>query len=115
MHKSNTLLQLITDYCSALQNVNQEFPFGNDVLVFKTAGKMFALLHLADPLRLNLKCDPLYAQLIRDKFESVTPGYHMNKKHWNTIHLDGTVEKEQIFEWILDSYNLVARKKNNAP
>ncbi len=97
-------------YCSAKRGVTEEMPFGDDVLVFKVMGKMFALLNLKRlPLSLNLKCAPEKAIVLREQHASVLPGYHMNKKHWNTILLEGDVTPEQIREWIDDSYDLVVR------
>jgi predicted DNA-binding protein (MmcQ/YjbR family) len=81
-------------------------PFGEDALVFKVKNKMFALLSL-DSQWLNVKCDPENAIAIREEYPSVTPGYHMSKKHWNTIQLDGSVSEKKIKEWITDSYKLV--------
>ncbi|PLY06085.1 MAG: MmcQ-like protein [Arcobacter sp.] len=89
----------------------KEFPFGDDVTVFKVKNKMFALYKINDnPLHLNLKCNPNDAIAYRDIYKCVTPGYHMNKKHWNTIILDGTMEDEILIEMINDSYELVVSK-----
>jgi len=88
--------------------VTEEFPFDEETLVFKVAGKIFLLASLETiPLQINLKCDPEKAIELREEYESVQPGYHMNKKHWNTILIDGTVPDRKVFEWIDDSYNLV--------
>ena len=87
-------------------------PFGPDVLVFKVGGKMFALTDPGEyPARLNLKCDPDRAISLRDEYESVLPGYHMNKKHWNTILLDGSLPSSMVRELIDHSYALVVGKK----
>jgi predicted DNA-binding protein (MmcQ/YjbR family) len=87
-------------------------PFGPDVLVYKVGGKMFALTSPDEfPARMNLKCDPERAVLLRDEYDSVLPGYHMNKKHWNTILLDGGVPSSLIRELIDHSYNLVVGNK----
>jgi len=86
----------------------KEFPFGNEPAVFKVGGKMFALLlQKQDPLRLNLKCDPREIELVRSSFPAGQPGYHMNKEHWNTIILDGSIPDEIVFTMIDDSYTLV--------
>lgn len=83
-------------------------PFGPEVLVYKVGGKMFALTDpAAFPPRLNLKCDPERALELRHEFEGVIPGYHMNKKHWNTVTLDGSIPASLIAEWIDHSYDLV--------
>jgi len=89
----------------------KEFPFGDDTMVFKVMNKMFGLVSLKNsPLSINLKCDPNDAIAYRDIYECVNPGYHMNKKHWNTIILDGTMNKEILEEMLDDSYNLVVSK-----
>src|SRR5512145_2771038 len=93
----------IREYCLSLKAVTEGFPFGEDALVFKVKGKMFALLSLQDRW-LNLKCDPEIAIQLREKYESVTPGYHMSKVHWNTIDLNGSVPERTLKEWITDSY-----------
>lgn len=86
----------------------EETPFGPDALVYKVAGKMFALLNQREHgLGINLKCDPQEALIIRDSFSAVTAGYHMNKKHWNTINLEQGLEEQLIRGWIDDSYLLV--------
>jgi predicted DNA-binding protein (MmcQ/YjbR family) len=98
----------IREYCIKKKAVTEEFPFDENTLVFKVMGKMFLLASLdAIPLRINLKCDPEKAIELREEFEAVQPGYHMNKEHWNTIILDGSIPLKKIFEWVDDSYNLV--------
>ena len=83
-------------------------PFGPDVLVYKVAGKMFALAVPADfPARINLKCDPERALALRDEYEAITPGYHMNKRHWNTLVLDGSLPSKLVRDLIDHSYELV--------
>jgi predicted DNA-binding protein (MmcQ/YjbR family) len=101
-------IDAIREYCIRLKEVTESFPFGDDALVFKVKGKMFALLSLQDKW-LNLKCDPEKAIQLREQYESVTPGYHMSKIHWNTIDLDGNVPEKLLREWITDSYNLVIK------
>ena len=96
----NSKLQEIVSYCSTKEGAQLDFPFGNDVMVFKVANKMFALIGLAEPFGINLKCDPAYAEILRAKYNAVIPGYHMNKKHWNTVNFDGTISSELLFEWI---------------
>ena len=84
-------------------------PFGPDVLVYKVGGKMFGLTVPDEfPARINLKCDPERAVLLRDEYESVIPGYHMNKRHWNTLILDGSLPTKLVMELIDHSYQLVA-------
>ena len=100
----------LREYCISKKNVTEGFPFGDDTLVFKVAGKIFALVNLEGDLNLNLKCDPALALGLRERYSSVTPGYHMNKKHWNTVVLDGSVPDNEVFSWIDHSYNLVLKK-----
>jgi predicted DNA-binding protein (MmcQ/YjbR family) len=101
----------LREYCISKKGATESFPFGEDTLVFKTSGKIFALVNLDGDLSLNLKCDPALALELREKHSSVMPGYHMNKKHWNTIILDGTVPDKEVFSWIDHSYNLIAGKR----
>ncbi len=95
------------DYCSQMKCVSKSFPFNETALVFKVLDKMFALINLNDEKSINLKCDPEKAIQLREHFLSVVPGYHMNKKHWNTIYLDGTITPKKIQDWIDHSYELV--------
>jgi predicted DNA-binding protein (MmcQ/YjbR family) len=101
----------LRDYCISKKEATESFPFGEDTLVFKVQGKIFALVNLDGDLSINLKCDPGFALELREKYPSVTPGYHMNKKHWNTILLDGTVPDKEVFSWVDHSYELVAGKR----
>jgi predicted DNA-binding protein (MmcQ/YjbR family) len=101
-------IEILRNYCLKKPEVTESFPFGEDTLVFKVADKIFLLAGLDEiPLRINLKCDPEKAVELREKYESVIPGYHMNKNHWNTIIVDGTINQNEILEWIDDSYMLV--------
>ena len=100
-------IETIREYCISKKGVTEGFPFGEDTLVFKKGGKIFALANLDGDLSLNLKCDPDYAIELREKYPSVTPGYHMNKKHWNTVNIDGSVPDKEILSWIDHSYNLI--------
>lgn len=102
----------IREYALKKKEVEEVQPFGPGTLVFKVAGKMFLLLSLdAAPLQFNVKCDPDRAVELRDEYAAVLPGYHMNKKHWNTIIVDGSLTAKQLKEMIDHSYNLVAPKK----
>ena len=88
----------------------EEFPFGPEVMVYKVMGKMFALVFWGESLlRINLKCDPDLAMHFRAMYKAITPGYHMNKRHWNTITLDGSISDKEIFSMIDDSYDLVVK------
>ena len=95
-------------HCLAKPAVEETTPFGPDVLVYKVAGKMFALTDPADfPPRMNLKCDPERALCLREEYPSINPGYHMNKRHWNTVLFDGSVSSRLLQELIDHSYDLV--------
>src|SRR5512133_594658 len=88
----------------------EDYPFGPAVAVFKVAGKMFAIVALGEaPLQLSLKCDPVEADFLRSMFAAIRPGYHLNKQHWNTITLDGSVPEELILKMINSSYALVVK------
>jgi predicted DNA-binding protein (MmcQ/YjbR family) len=97
-------------YCLLKKGVHEDFPFDEETLVMKVLGKIFALANLDGPFSINLKCDPEKAMDLRERFPAVRPGYHMDKKHWNTIDIDGSVPVKLIKEWIDDSYNLVVAK-----
>lgn len=101
-------IEQIREYCLKKKGVTEEFPFDEETLVFKVMGKMFLLASLDSiPLQFNLKCEPEKAIELREEYEAVRPGYHMNKRHWNTIIIDGSIPARNIYEWIDDSYNLV--------
>lgn len=101
-------IESLQQYCLSKKGVTEETPFGPDNLVYKVGGKMFLLASLdAIPLRFNAKCDPEEAVLLRDTYPCVLPGYHMNKKHWNTVVVDGSVSDKTLQEWIDASYDLV--------
>lgn len=105
-------LETFRDYCLTKPGATEDTPFGPDNLVFKVGGKMFALASLDEiPARVNLKCDPERALDLRDRYEEVQPGYHMNKKHWNTVTLSGGIPDAEVRRMIDDSYNLVAAKR----
>ena len=104
-------LAAFREYCLTKPEVTEGTPFGETVLVFKLGGKIFALLSLDEvPARANLKCDPDLALELRDRYEQVRPGYHMNKKHWNTIDIEAGVPDAEIRKMIDHSYDLVAKK-----
>jgi predicted DNA-binding protein (MmcQ/YjbR family) len=97
------------EYCLSKPGATESTPFGADVLVSKVGGKMFALAALDEmPTRVNLKCDPDLALELRDRYEQVTPGYHMNKKHWNTVEIETGIPDAEVRKMVDDSYNLVA-------
>lgn len=97
-------------YLLAKKGVTEEMPFGPSALVFKVMGKMYALVGWDEnPLRINLKCDPEHALALRAMYDAVIPGYHMNKEHWNTVILNGSLDDEFIQKMIDDSYNLIVK------
>jgi predicted DNA-binding protein (MmcQ/YjbR family) len=98
------------EYCLRKRDVTEGMPFGETVLVFKVAGKMFALMSLDEvPATANLKCDPDLALDLRDRYEQVRPGYHMNKKHWNTVEIEGGIPEAELCKMIDHSYDLVVQ------
>ena len=105
-------IESFRDYCLSLPGVEEGFPFGEDTLVLKVMGKMFALGSLSSPwFRVNLKCDPEKAINLREEYESIIPGWHMNKKHWNTVTFEfGELSDELVIELTKHSYELVASK-----
>jgi|SRR5665213_3585259 len=99
----------VEEYVLSMPNAKLDYPFGEGVAVYKVSDKMFALIQeKSDPLSLSLKCDPQLAELLRTKYETVMPGYHLNKKHWNTLVLSGQLEWPEVQGLIRHSYQLVA-------
>jgi predicted DNA-binding protein (MmcQ/YjbR family) len=99
----------LEEYILSMPNARLDYPFGKDVAVYKVGDKMFALIaEKTNPVRISLKCDPLLAEHLREKYESVVPGYHLNKKHWNTIICSGQLGEEEVKDLIVHSYHLVA-------
>lgn len=104
-------IEELRDYVLTLKNVEESFPFGEDTLVFKTNNKIFLLVSLSSsPLQFNVKCDPEKAVELREQYSCILPGFHMNKKHWNTIIIDGSLNRNQLKDFIKDSYLLVVPK-----
>ena len=94
--------------CLAKPGSAEDYPFGDEVAVFKVAGRMFALMSLGPPPgSVSLKCDPNLAAGLRARYPAITPGYHLNKRHWNTVALDGSVPDEELLDLIDHSYDLV--------
>jgi len=109
-------LEEFRDYCLAKPKVTESTPFGADVLVFKVGGKIFALASLDEvPPRVNLKCNPELALDLRDRYEDVWPGYHMNKKHWNTVVLSGRISTAELRRMIDHSYELIVASLPKKP
>lgn len=106
-------IESLRDYVIQKPNVTEGFPFGEDVLVFKVNNKLFLLLSLnAQPLQFNAKCNPDEALELREEYpDAVLPGYHMNKKHWNTIIINGMLTNKQLLQMIDNSYELVGKRK----
>lgn len=100
-------LEFLRSYCLSKKGVTEELPFDENTLVFKVQGKMFALTDLQQFESINLKCDPEKAIQLREQYPGVLPGYHMNKRHWNTILMDGSVSDKVVLTWIDESYALV--------
>lgn len=95
-------------HCLSLPDAYEDFPFGPDPAIYKVAGKLFALVPLGEgQTSISLKCDPTRAVMLRDTFAAITPGYHLNKKHWVTVRVDGTVPDDDVLELIEHSYALV--------
>ena len=98
----------LRQYCLKLKATDESFPFDEDTLVFKVMNKIFILVSLESlPLRFNFKAIPENGIALRERYPAVTPGYHSNKRHWNTVSLDGSIATDQLREFIEDSYNLV--------
>lgn len=101
----------VEEYVLSMPDSVREYPFGEEVAVYKVNDKMFALIaEGSNPVRISLKCDPHLSEVLREKYETVMPGYHLNKKHWNTIILSGQLPWEDIQGFITHSYNLVTGK-----
>ena len=101
-------VEKVRKYCIKKRGVTEGFPFNDTTLVFKVMGKMFCLVGLTPPQTVNLKCDPEFAVELREKYDGITPGYHMNKTYWNTVDLTTNIREEEILKWIDLSYKLVA-------
>lgn len=98
----------LEEYILTMSNAQLEYPFGEDTAVYKVDGKIFAIIaEKSHPVRLSLKCDPQLAVLLREKYETVLPGYHLNKKHWNTIICSGQLPIDEIHDLVRHSYLLV--------
>jgi predicted DNA-binding protein (MmcQ/YjbR family) len=114
-------IEELRDYCMCKKHVEEYFPFDEKTLVFKVKGKVFLLTDIqSNPLQFNVKCDPEIAIQLRENYSCITPGFHMNKKHWNTIICDGSLPKTELIKWIDHSYDLVysglskkAKQQNN--
>lgn len=97
-------------YCLSFPGATEDLPFDENTLCFKVMGKIFTICDIEKFESINLKCDPVKAIELRESFPEVVPGYHMNKKHWNTVDMQSNISDDLIREWITDSYNLVVAK-----
>ncbi len=102
-------IEELRDHCLRLKGVTEDFPFGEETLVFRVGGKIFLLVGLEEADRFNVKCDPERAVELRELYNEVKPGYHMNKKHWNTVYMNGSLTKKQLCELIDHSYDLILK------
>jgi predicted DNA-binding protein (MmcQ/YjbR family) len=102
-------IEQVREYCLGKRGVTEELPFNEESPVYKVMGKIFLIASLNPPFSINIKCDPEKAVDLRERYPAVTPGYHMNKLHWNTVEIEGTVKNSMIQEWIDDSYDLVVK------
>lgn len=100
-------IETLREFCLSLPDTTESFPFDDVTLVLKVGGKMYALISLDGELSINLKCNPEMAIDLRERYPAVLPGYHMNKTHWNTVKIDGSIPDSTIHDWILHSYELV--------
>lgn len=108
--------KIVEEYVLSMPNTKLDYPFGEDVAVYKAKDKMFALIpEGSDPVRISLKCDPKLAEILREKYETVMQGYHLNKKHWNTIVLTGQLPWEEIQALIRHSHDLVTKGGGETP
>lgn len=103
-------IESFREYCLSKKAVSESFPFDKTTLVLKVLDKMFALTDLENEFNISLKCNPEKAIILREKYEAVIGAYHFNKKHWNSVLIDGSISDKEINEWIDDSYNLVVSK-----
>lgn len=102
-------IEQFREHCLSYKSVTESFPFDNVILVFKVEGKMFAAANVDDFTYFNVKCDPDRAQELRAEFMEVTPGYHMNKKHWNSVSVQGTLSNLELQQHVAHSYELVVK------
>ena len=102
-------IEAFREYCISKKGATEELPFGPETLVFKVMGKIFAITSIENFTSINLKCDPETAVALREEYTAIQPGFHMNKKHWNTILMNGTISDKTIFNWTDHSYELVVQ------
>jgi predicted DNA-binding protein (MmcQ/YjbR family) len=100
-------MEELREYCLQKPGAKESFPFGEETLVFKVGGKVFLIASLTEGNQFNVKCDPERAIELRERYEEVQPGYHMNKRHWNTVRMDGALKAKEIREMIDHSYEII--------
>jgi len=100
---------MLRQHCCAKPGVVEDYPFGEETATFRVMGKMFALSDPFEFTLINVKCDPELALELRAQYSAVTPGYHMNKKHWNSLMMDGSLDNQDIFKWVDHSYDLIVK------
>jgi predicted DNA-binding protein (MmcQ/YjbR family) len=103
-------IEILRKYCLSKKGVSEDLPFDETTLVFKVMGKIFLFTSLEGTFSISLKCEPEKAIELREQYEAVTPGYHLNKAHWNSIEINGSIPDKLIFQWIDDSYSLIVQK-----
>ncbi len=109
IEKSGMNIEELRDYCLKMKGVTESFPFDETTLVFKVAGKMFCLTDLEDSFGINIKNSPEKNIELREQYNAVKPGFHMNKKHWNSVDIDGSISDELLKQWLNESYKLVVK------
>ncbi|GIM52934.1 MmcQ/YjbR family DNA-binding protein [Capnocytophaga cynodegmi] len=102
-------IEELREFCLSLRASEESFPFDDEILVFSVKGKMFCLVNIVKYEFINLKCDPEEAIELREQYPEVTAGWHMNKKHWNSVYINGKISNNLLKKWIVNSYNLVAK------
>ncbi|CEN33783.1 MmcQ/YjbR family DNA-binding protein [Capnocytophaga cynodegmi] len=102
-------IEELREFCLSLRASEESFPFDDKILVFSVKGKMFCLVNIVKYEFINLKCDPEEAIELREQYPEVTAGWHMNKKHWNSVYINGKISNNLLKKWIVNSYNLVVK------
>ncbi|MFJ1474848.1 MmcQ/YjbR family DNA-binding protein [Capnocytophaga cynodegmi] len=102
-------IEELREFCLSLRASEESFPFDDEILVFSVKGKMFCLVNIVKYEFINLKCDPEEAIELREQYPEVTAGWHMNKKHWNSVYINGKISHNLLKKWIVNSYNLVVK------
>lgn len=102
-------IESIRTYCLAKKGTTEAMPFDQDILVFKVLHKIFLFTSFSKPKVCSIKCEPAFALILRDRYAEVTPGFHLNKKHWNSVDLNGSVPVSEVLSWIDQSYDLVVK------